>query len=76
MDTDLPVEQPATSPVHIYTTDLQGAAALRATGGDGEEYCVIDSAVLIGNPIARECARWVFVEACELSAGRRTALTN
>lgn len=59
MDTELPV----VPPVHIYSTDLQGLAAVEATGEDGEEYCVIDSSVIVDNPEAREYANQAYIRA-------------
>lgn len=66
MDTELP----AVPPVHIFNTDLQGIAAIAATGEDGEEYCVIDSAVIVGNPEAREYANQVYIKACNRARRR------
>lgn len=59
MDTELPV----VPPVHVFSTDLQGLAAVSATGEDGEQYCVIDSRVIVDNPEAREYANQVFIKA-------------
>lgn len=73
MDTEPPVSQPA---VHIYTTNLDGLAAIQVTGEDGEQYCVIDSAVLVGDPDAREHARRVFLRAQGLAARYRVALAS
>lgn len=66
MDTELP----AVPPVHVFSTDLQGLAAIEATGEDGEEYCVIDSTVIVDNPEARECAYQVYVKAQRRAARR------
>lgn len=66
MDTALPV----LPPVHIYSTDLQGLAAIQATGDNGEEYCIIDSAVIADNPEMRECAYQVYIKA-QISAAQR-----
>jgi hypothetical protein len=64
-------EAPAEKPVHIYSTDLQGVAAVQATGEDGEEYCIIDSGVIVGNPEAREYANRVYIRACRRAARRQ-----
>lgn len=60
MDTEGPA-----SPVHIFSADLQGVAAVQAEGEDGEQYCVIDSAVIVANPEAREYANRVYIKACK-----------
>lgn len=62
MDIGLPVAQTGAA-VHIYSANLHGLAALHATGTDGEQYCVIDSAVIVGNPDAREFAHQVYLSA-------------
>jgi len=67
VDTELPV----VPPVHILSTDLQGLAAISATGEDGEEYCVVDSRVLIEDPKAREFANQVFIKACDRARRRQ-----
>ena len=67
MDTELPVQ----SPVHIYNTDLQGVAAVHLEGEDGEQYCVIDSTVIVNNPKAREYANQVYIKACKRARRRR-----
>lgn len=67
MDTELPV----LPPVHVFSTDLQGVAAVSATGEDGEEYCIIDSRVLVEDPEAREYANQVFIKACNRARRRR-----
>jgi len=56
-------ELPAARPVHIYNTDLQGVAAVHLEGEDGEQYCVIDSAVITADPEAREYANQVYIKA-------------
>ena len=56
-------ELPAALPVHIYNADLQGLAAVQLEGEDGEQYCVIDSAVIAANPEAREYANQVYIKA-------------
>lgn len=75
MDIDLPVSETA-APVHIYSADLEGLAALSATGTDGEQYCVIDSAAIIDNPAAREYARRVYLKAYALASRRRASLAT
>ena len=62
MDIELPLAQTG-APVHIYSANLHGLAAIHATGTDGEQYCVIDSAAIIGSPVAREYARQVYLNA-------------
>lgn len=72
MDTGLP----AVPPVHIYSTDLQGVAAIQATGDDGKEYCVIDSAVIVDNPEAREYAHEVYIKAQNRAIRRRVTFAT
>jgi hypothetical protein len=70
VDINLPVSETA-APVHIYSADLQGLAALHATGADGEQYCVIDSEALINNPANREYARRAYLKACAIAHRHR-----
>jgi hypothetical protein len=67
VDTELPAEPP----VHIYSTDLQGLAAVQAEGEDGEQYCIIDSAVIAADPEAREYANQVYIKAYKCARRRR-----
>lgn len=73
MDTELPVVGPVEPPVHVFSADLHGIAAVGTTGEDGEEYCVIDSEVLIGNPEAREYAHATYVKARSRALRRRSS---
>jgi hypothetical protein len=67
------MELPVVPPVHVFNTDLQGIAAISATGEDGEEYCVIDSTVIVDNPAAREYANQVYIKACCRARRRSSA---
>ena len=58
--------------VHVLVADLEGHAAIHATGADGEQYCFFDSAVIIDNDEARASARAIFLKAVE--SARHTAI--
>lgn len=51
--------------VHVLVADLEGRAAVHAAGTDGEQYCIVDSAVIIDNAEARAVARAAFLNAIE-----------
>ena len=55
--------EPSSAHVHVLVADL-GSAAVHAEGCDGEQYCIVDSAVLTDDEEAREAAREVFLKAC------------
>lgn len=59
------MDELATAHVHVLVADLEGHAALHATGADGEQYCFFDSAVITDNDEARASARAVFLRAVE-----------
>lgn len=57
--------EPVSTHVHVLVADLEGRAAVHAAGADGEQYCIVDSTVIIDNAEARDAARSVFLNAVE-----------
>lgn len=62
--------------VHIYIADLDCEYAVEVQTPDGQQYCILDKAVLDDDPEARASAFEVFLRACQMASRAQAALAN